>query len=45
MDSFMCVHCLRVYVHRGRWDMPRCPSCGCRSSVFPEWLSRRRRFR
>jgi hypothetical protein len=45
MDSFMCVQCLTVYVHRGRWDMPRCPTCGCVSSVFPEWLRRRRRYR
>ena len=22
MDSFVCVRCLRFYVHRGRWGMP-----------------------
>jgi hypothetical protein len=43
VDTFLCVLCRRVYVHRGRDDMPQCPSCGCHSSVFPEWLSRRHR--
>jgi hypothetical protein len=42
MDRFLCVLCHRVYVQRGRWEMPRCPSCGCLSSVFPEWLRGRR---
>jgi hypothetical protein len=42
-SEFQCVGCSKLYVHSGRWDLPRCPRCGAMSSLFPEWVQRRRR--
>jgi hypothetical protein len=42
MDRFRCVLCHLVYRNGGRYDMPRCPRCGCLSSLFPEWYGRLR---
>jgi predicted nucleic acid-binding Zn-ribbon protein len=39
---FHCVSCHTVYANGGRYDLPRCPRCGCHSSLFPEWLKARR---
>jgi hypothetical protein len=39
--EFQCVCCREVYTKPGRFDLPRCPRCGCLSSLFPEWLKAR----
>jgi len=36
IPCFQCISCRCVYSSTGRWDLPTCPRCGCRSGLFVE---------